>query len=267
EIHLAPWEIKFNSKKIIQTINSENRSVMRLFEYVFDKYAEVQGKKRWFCKDNNLFNYAWEINNFFDDPKFIYLVRDPRDVCLSNIKRSTGVNTAYYFSKLWKKEQEKCIRLFNEQEFKDKIILVKYEKILSKPKESFKKICDFINEPFQEKMLYGKKRKEAKSTDQWKNISKNILKNNRKKYKSRLSKKQIKIIETVLNKEMKYLDYDLDFSDNGYKIGFLQKGFYKIKDVLLRKYKFKFKTKKNEYKIRKKRRELRKNINQRYLID
>ena len=265
KIHLAPWEIKFNIENIKTNISPEDRSLMSLFEYVFDKYTSIKNKKRWFCKDNNLFNYAWEIKDYFPNAKFIYLVRDPRDVCLSNFKRDTGPSTAYNFALQWKEEQNKCINLYTEESFKDRIILIKYEDVLSSPEKIFKNICKFIGEDFESEMLQGKKRKEDNKTKQWKNISKNIMKNNKKKYKGKLTKKQIKIIEKITYKEMKFLNYKLDFINNSYNTTLFKEYYYKVIDYIKRKYNFKFKIKDREYKIRMKRKNLRRKINGRLL--
>ncbi len=260
-VQIAPWDINFDTEVILNEMGPRERSVVSLFEYVFDKYTEYQGKQRWFCKDNNLFDYAWKLKNYFPNCKFIYLVRDPRDVCNSNLNREYGPNTAYHFAKSWKGEQAKCIRIYTEKKFEEDVLLVKYENILSSPKLTFQKICEFIGEEFENAMLTNTDREEATKTKQWKNLSKPIMKDNKKKYKDKLKNIQIKIVEEITNREMRFLNYKLEYPNSDFKISSFRERYYKLKNRFNTN-----KADKKEKEIRKRKQKLRQKINKRYNI-
>lgn len=261
EVNIYKWDIDFDCETIKNEIPKSKRSVIHLFGYIHDKYAEKKGKKRWFCKDNDLVEYAWPLNNYFPKCKFIYLVRDPRDVCLSNLRRAGGPNTAYNFSLVWMEEQKRCIRVFTEEVFNEKIFLVKYEEILGEPEKTFKKICKFLGEKFEPEMIKGKDRKEAGTTNAWKNLSKDIMQNNMKKYLDGLTEKQIKIIEKITAREMDFLGYEFEYKENDYSTNLMKTGFYKTLDEF--KSLLNYDTQK-EWEKRKKRNRLRKSIKNRW---
>jgi hypothetical protein len=214
QIHPSPWKINFDYNEFKTKIPNENRSVFKIFEFMYNKYKKAYNKNRWCCKDNYLHRYAWKIRDYFKEAKFIYIVRDPRDVYLSDMKREGGHYTPYTFSQDWKKEQDACIRLYTDSSFKKNILLVRYENLISNPQIYFKKICNFIDEDFESDMIRGKKRSEAKRSKQWENVSKDVMKNNKKKYIAELNKREIKIIEKKCAFEMKFLGYDFEFEKN-----------------------------------------------------
>lgn len=260
DYNITGWGMEFDYEKIKKGIPVKERSVVRLFKYFFDEYAKSKSKPRWMCKDNDLIDYVWKLKSYFKNSKFIYLVRDPRDVCLSYYNVPMGPNTAYIFAMNWKKHQEKCIRVYTDEEFRDGMILVKYEEILTNEEKTFKKICNFLGEDFEPEMIKGIKRKESSKTDYWKNISKDIMTKNYKKYLKGLSEREIKIIENILYKEMKFLGYDLEFKDSDYKFNPLEPMYYGIYDKFKKRYKKKSELKGDEAEVRRKRAKLKSNI-------
>ena len=55
---------------------------------------------------------------------------------------------------------------------------------------------------------------ESKRNELWKNLSKPILKNNKKKYKEKLTQREIKMIETICKNNMVYLNYPIETNAN-----------------------------------------------------
>jgi len=142
--------------------------------------------------------------------------------------------------------------------FKKNILLVRYENLISNPQIYFKKICNFIDEDFESDMIRGKKRSEAKRSKQWENVSKDVMKNNKKKYIAELNKREIKIIEKKCAFEMKFLGYDFEFEKNNLKLGLFEKMFYETYEKINR-ISISYEDK-EEGKIRKKRNQLRNEI-------
>ena len=268
---IEPWNIKFTKNEIKASL--KEISFTGIYQSFFDLYTENENKSQWFCKENKLFDHAWKLNNYFPNCKFLYLVRDPRDVFVSYKKRAVGEKTAFAFAKMWKNENNKCLRLLSENAFKDKILLVKYEEVLNYPEKTFIKICHFIGQDYEPGMLEGKKSRLKERTQEWENISKNIIKNNSKKYVKSLNKKEIKIIEKILNKEMMLLDYSFEISNNKFKpslsIGFYYFFLEYIKrgvSILFRKRirSVFIKERQEEYRIRKMKKQVIKDINAKF---
>ena len=74
--------------------------------------------------------------------RYIYLVRDPRDVCLSFMKTPVGDCHPYAIAKKWAKLQNFAARILHEEP--DLIHQVCYEEVLGNKEEQVKKIVEFM---------------------------------------------------------------------------------------------------------------------------
>jgi len=268
KVSIEPWECEFRLEDVKRKL--KQRSFTDVFQVFFDLITHQEGKEIWFCKENLLFEYSWKILDHFNSPKFIYLVRDPRDVFVSFKKRASGEKTAYAFAEMWKKENNKCIRLLNELAFKDKILSIRYEDILQSPESTYNKICEFVGVEFEKDMLKGQRKKA--NTMEWENLSKGIIRNNSQKYKNKLKPSEIKIIEKIAFNEMKILGYEIVYEENNFNISMLNKLIYSQEELIKRVISFIYRKKikglfdqdrKTEYKVRKKRLNLINKINRR----
>jgi len=93
------------------------------------------------------------------DLKIINIVRDYNDVIYSNIKRGEG-------GKKRKIEQDKAVQWWSRavevmyelsQKHSEKVITVSYEDLVREPEKILRKISNYIDIEFQEKMLEGYK--------------------------------------------------------------------------------------------------------------
>ncbi|WP_321470622.1 sulfotransferase [Halarcobacter sp.] len=217
-VHFSPWSIELDIENILQRYNDEKfpkRNSIFLSHLLMTIYARYQGYKTYFCKDNNLYDFVFEILHCIPNAKFIYLHRDPRDFSVSQYKRSLQTDSLIRISNLWAYEQVKCISAFSSLDSED-IIKVSYEDILKNSKNEIRRICKFLKVNFIEdekevEVFTGK-------SEEWSNLDKPIIKNNTKKYLKVFSKKQILIIESITEEQMKYLGYNLEYKPKKIKV-------------------------------------------------
>ncbi|MCB4799690.1 sulfotransferase family protein [Neotamlana laminarinivorans] len=228
-LKISIWEVNFNKTELL---NITNRSLASVVKYIYNKEAKHHLKTHAFIKEVNTFNLAPYINENFENAKYIWLVRDPRDMALSWFNSPVHRGDLVRAANIWKKNQERTISLFKQFTKNNKIILVKYEALIEDQEQSILNICDFLSINFEAEMLSFHKNnmsvKNAEKTDNWKNLNKAILKNNSKKYKAKLTKDQIQYIEYVCNEEMSFLGYEKDFELLS------EKSFSSLHDVLLK---------------------------------
>lgn len=119
---------------------------------IYRAYARQHGKARWGDKTpSNTFELPFLIREF-PDAQFIHIVRDGRDVYLSWLK----VDWAHYdvtsAAKRWKPWVQAADRpgksLGPEQYFR-----LRYEDLVPDPRGQLQRVCRFLNEPFDERML------------------------------------------------------------------------------------------------------------------
>lgn len=225
ELNPVPWDkVKLNRKEVLKKCSE--RSLIAVYGAVMDLYAEAHGANSWMCKSMQNIHWADDINLYFDNPKYIYLYRDPRDVTLSFTKAVIGEKHPYFIAKQWNELQELCIEQMNKLST-ESFFPISYENLLADPEKIVKELCQFLDIEFSQNMLNFHTSKEAersaKSSSLWENLSQPIKSNNSKKFMNELTTEEIKIIESISGNVMDTLGYertlinkdeDLIFSNN-----------------------------------------------------
>jgi len=165
------------------------------------------------------------LNKLYPDSKIICLVRDPRAIYLSktNDEFSRKVKTKLrwkYLTVLF--DFVTLVRIILEYTWlfrtckrhrDDKnvnVILIRYEDIVTSPKDSIKKLCHFLDVPFEKNMLYvtGK----PSSIDN-KTIRKSIDPKSAYKWKKKIKPWQYLILTKILYKSIKWFGYPVRLHD------------------------------------------------------
>ncbi|MBC8266998.1 MAG: sulfotransferase [Flavobacteriales bacterium] len=164
----------FNQNKIAQfnaksskIINRKNLNHLEIYE-LFLKEITTENSATISCEQTpkNMY-YLNEILDFFPDAKVINMVRDQRDVLLSQKNKwkrkflgaskipLSEVVRAYinYHPILTAKVWSSSLFYTSKHSDNQKVKIIKFEELLSKSESSIKGICDFLEIDFQEKML------------------------------------------------------------------------------------------------------------------
>jgi len=210
ELHSYPWEIKIDKDKIFR--NTQERNLINICFAIYDQYLESTHKKRWGSKSTFMIYHVALIRRYCPHAKFIYMVRDGRDVAVSAKKTIFNHYCVYFTAGLWKREQQIGIYWLNKLS-KNDIFLIKYENLLSNPEDTVRSLCSFLNEPYQENMLNFFNTEEAKKSGSlssaWKNTSSPIIKNNFEKFKTELREDEIDLFEAIAAAELDHFSYTL----------------------------------------------------------
>ena len=203
------WESSITKKELLE--NCSKRNIESIIKYIFTKEAKVHKKSSLFIKENRIYNYMPFILAAFPNSKFIYLVRDIRDFALSWKKSPNHPGAIMKSCEVWKKDQEEFLKLYGYLFDYDRILLLRYEDLLSNTENELKKICKFLNKKFSSKMLdFHKDKLTIKNANRildWKNLSKPVLKNNSKKFIKELSDWEIKYLEYECFELLDYFGY------------------------------------------------------------
>jgi hypothetical protein len=92
-----------------------------------------------------------KIPFFFPEAKYVHLLRDPRDVALSTISMGWAGNVFFGVDR-WIETETSWDRLALKVE-KSRILEIKYEDLVSKPQDTLRAVCNFLNIDFDEAML------------------------------------------------------------------------------------------------------------------
>ena len=209
-LHPDPWEIKIDQGLILREVRERN--LINIFFAIYNQYLASTGKKRWGCKSTFMIYHVALTRKYYPRAKFIYMVRDGRDVAVSAKKSIFNRYCVYYSARLWKKEQQIGIDWLNKLS-RNEIFLLKYEDLLNNPRNTLESLCVFLDEPFQENMLNFFDTQEAKKSASisiaWKNTSKPIIRENANKFKAELTEREIHLFEAIAAGELDYFSYPL----------------------------------------------------------
>jgi len=126
-----------------------------LFDNTLKNLDEERKKsnKKWICEKTPAHVYA--INKIFElikNPKIIIIVRDGRDVVSSLYKRYNNFEKSV---DRWIKDNQEWVN----SQYKYHLHALRYEDLIKEPKIQIKRICDYLEEEYDDNILNYKKEK------------------------------------------------------------------------------------------------------------
>ncbi|MEX0996565.1 MAG: sulfotransferase [Flavobacteriaceae bacterium] len=223
----SDWKLELDVAKVIEKYKVN--SIATAFDAIHREYTIREGKRNYAVKDNDMYNHIEHTEELKKDGDVYYinLYRDPRDHTVSWLKKPLFLHTPFDVAVKWNKEQSKI------KEVKKRINMfdMRYEDLIADTPKVMTELFNYMDMPVDEKAFAtDPKNVESKRNPFWENLSKPIIKDNKKNYKGLLKGKDLKIVETICKQNMLDLGYIPDTSAN-WKDYF---GFYK-KNVLPKK--------------------------------
>lgn len=210
ELHPYPWEINPDRERVFHEARS--RELICIYFAIYDQYLRWSGKERWCCKSTFMIDHVGDILRYQPQARFIFMVRDGRDVAVSAKSSIFNHYHVYYTARRWQREQQLGLdwlaRLPPEQ-----IILVRYEELLVAPEATVQRLCGFLEVPYSDNMLEYHRFQEAKKSGglsiSWENTAKPVLAENRGKFRNQLTEGEIFHFEALAMEELLQLAYPL----------------------------------------------------------
>ena len=210
ELHPYPWEIRPDKERVFR--EARERSLLCVYFAIYDQYREWSGKRRWCCKSTFMIDHVGEILRHHPHARFIFMVRDGRDVSVSAKESIFNHCHVQYTALRWQREQRVGLdwlaRLRQEQ-----MTLLRYEELLASPEETVQRLCAFLGEEFEKKMLEYHSSREAQKSGSlsisWQNTSRPVLRDNSQKFRTKLSTEEIFMFEAIACQELQELGYEL----------------------------------------------------------
>lgn len=115
-----------------------------VLDAVFGQLAKHLQMTRWGDKTPEYLHHLKELYELFPDAQYIHIVRDGRDVALSNRERHFGQGNFVTAALNWKHA------IIKVEEFKsyvkpEQFLEIRYEDLLSFPEETFLRLIDFLH--------------------------------------------------------------------------------------------------------------------------
>jgi hypothetical protein len=127
------------------------RSYAEVVSRLYGAVAARDGKQRWGDKTPQYVTEIPTLLRLFPRARVLHIVRDGRDVALSQIRVRFGPENVYAAARAWKRFVE--IGRRDGSRFPENYLEVRYESLLREPEPTLRAVCDFLGEPFADEVL------------------------------------------------------------------------------------------------------------------
>ncbi|CAK0843771.1 unnamed protein product [Prorocentrum cordatum] len=118
--------------------------LMVIFNEVYDTHARANFKRTWLCKSMGMSRYHDTLLKFYgkDRLRYIYLVRDPRDVAMSFMNTPVGDCHYHAIATKWAQLQESALKIADA--CPDMVHVLRYEDLLQDKLLAMKSLFEFV---------------------------------------------------------------------------------------------------------------------------
>ncbi len=214
-VHIHPWEVPIDRRRLID--EADPPDLLGVFLSLYDQYRDGVGKARWGCKSTFVIHHVDRVRAARPAARFLWLVRDPRDVAASSRRSVFSPFHPYLTAQLWREQQELGLGLEGRLP-RGCLLRVHYEDLLAEPEATVRRICHFLDEDYLPELLAFHRSDAARTasalSEDWKNTARPVLRHNSGKYRRHLSPGEVRLVETVAGPTMGTLGYAMD-TDGG----------------------------------------------------
>ncbi len=136
--------------RIESFLAEKSPAVPHILAAVTEQYMHAAGKIRWIEKTPDHIQYLPILRRYFPESPVIHIVRDPRDVALSLTKVPWGAQSFFEALFFWRRFEGAGSEFLAADE---RSYVLRYEDLLTTPRETLTDLCRFIDEEFEPQML------------------------------------------------------------------------------------------------------------------
>lgn len=216
---LPKWYmLKLSESAIISNISAYNPSPGDLFYALGEAYCKKLSKSRWIEKTPFNIRHIPKIRELFPNAKFLYIIRDGRDVALSLCEVDWLWQTKSYTKNLL--QWVESSRLSKKYLIPDPLTYhICYEELISNPEVIMQRVCEFLGLEYNNSILTPDGSEDSliePSTTCKDNNRKEIISNNSFKWKSKLSNGQTCLASMLAGEELEHWGYEVPQKENLY---------------------------------------------------
>jgi len=213
DCQLGKWRTRWSIEKLSEGI--QERSLKALVRHIYEEEARAAGKAMVFVKENRTHMFATFLLSAFPGARFVYLVRDPRDMALSWKRSSNHPGGVTRAVDIWHEDQKQAILMYSMLRDYGKIYVLRYEDLISEPEAELSRLCGFLGIGFEKGMLEFYREPltvdNSKAIKDWENLGRPVLRDNKGKYRAGLDENEVRYVEAICAEEMAVFGYGCDF--------------------------------------------------------
>ncbi|MFE0420247.1 sulfotransferase family protein [Streptomyces tendae] len=205
--HIHPWEHPVDREEVVRTADPSVFGVVSAF---YEQYRRAEKKNRWGCKSTFMVEHIDKVVDLYPRARFLWLVRDPRDVAVSAQRSVFGPSHPYRTARLWAAQQElghSALRRYGSGQ----VHFLRYEDLVSDPGYVLREVCDFLGVRWESGLLSHHRSAAARNisalSESWAGAGKPIFGVSVGRYERELPERQRALVESVAGPAMRELRY------------------------------------------------------------
>jgi len=145
DAYIKQWRLDVTPEEIEARVIRGDR--VGVIDALFWLYAKRHGARRWGDKTPDHIRCLDAIRADFPDAKLIHLVRDGRDRAEARRRMIWGPSTPFGMAREWR-DEVMLWKVFCDKHGTDGTLVVRYEDLVREPRETMKRIFEFLDEPY-----------------------------------------------------------------------------------------------------------------------
>ena len=178
---------------------AQQRTSAELLRLIYEKEAKADGASHIFVKENGTYLFAAFLLAHFERCRFVFMVRDPRDVASSWVTTQRIPGSVEKAVDVWGKDQTAAWALYPQLRGSGRILFLRYEDLLTDTETWLESILEFLELSYDMHMLdfhkHPRTTKNADRIEAWANLRRPVIKRNAGKYRTTLSLPDLRYIE------------------------------------------------------------------------
>jgi len=208
EGHIHRWDFVPSVDDVVA--RAPTRDLFGVTAGLYEAARHHAGKPRWGNKSTFMVHHAERVLRAYPAARFLWLVRDPRDVAVSSRESVFSPFHPLRTATLWARQQAEGARL--ERDRPDHVLRVHYEALVGDPTATVARICAFLGEEPDPAMLAFHRRPAAKRSaglsESWARTGQPIMANRVGRWEGALSARELAQVEVTAAEPMRLLGYD-----------------------------------------------------------
>ncbi len=179
----------------------------QFYRMLMESYARGEGASRFGDKSLEHVRHLDRLVELFPDAKIIHLVRDPRAVVESMLRMPWAPDDVVANTSKWRVNVWAAARF---EQSSDRMLETRYEDLVSAPERELRRICEFLEEDYDPRMLqYHKTAGTYIRNEPWKQgTTSPVTRSNLEQWRERVPPRRIALIESIAGRLMARYGYE-----------------------------------------------------------
>lgn len=209
---VSRWAIDELSDAELDALIAEAPGAAQAVAALMDAERAVTGKPYLFIKENHVYDFLPFLEGVAEAPRYLHLVRDPRDMAASWKKAAVMRGGVVRSARRWAHDQAHMLRTLDWFAGIRPAVSLTYEELVSDGEGTLRRACAALGLEFTDTMLSFHSRSRSAQDDAaraaaWSNLDKPLMSGNFDKFKAELSDDEIAYVEGLCGPLMARLGY------------------------------------------------------------